>query len=562
MPNMHSHTVVLADYKTRGLLDDSRPVPPYAKHSASRRYLDLSDDSPRNIRYPSEYHKPSTRASRKLPRVSFDFTQLSRSTTPAMDSRSQAPECKAELASTSNAIPSLLAISDDASNRASIASFRSTSTTSLPAPSIVTQIYAPRRSRSSLQVSQHSASPTPSPSQTPSPISHKANSSLPLSLQRSTSSRPWWLSIGDSDSKPLPPLPVALVPVTPVHEPSLDLDCLDESAKPNVSDIHKFSNHSQQSFEAASSRKVEPVPQNPSRLNSPNSISTRSSAPRLYIRSTSPEPSSSVEEDTDEDDSELYFGSADESDDSEFNSDGPSSSSSPTSPESLKSVVPWENPHLSSAFFGHLAVPRKTRPPNRSVTPASNIRGYSPDDAAPPPISRVRKEDMTLTIPGETRVPGPSFPVAKGLSAWKPTLPHSLKQTFSFSALTRRRQPSISSSTLTAKLKPTKLPPALEREADLVTHSVPYDHCAQSTRPIETATPSALLPPSSKELQASLRKPLMEKRKAGAGRDILLVESVSYEKAVKGKEPVMTRRAADLLPVRWGWRRGVATEEW
>lgn len=520
MPNAYSHALVLANYEALGFLDSSG----YSyKYSTSRSPGKQHKLSSRDVPAASERTSKSIsnnipRADKDTPRHSLDSNMPSRTPSPLIDFGFQALTRQRSVDTvkvTDTATPPSTYHLRNESDTTTVRSFRSGSTGSLPAPSIITQIHAPLRPASPSQPAGNEPSFTPSPASTPrrksssSPTSQyesRSTSSPSFNLASSLKSRKSRLVILEEDSAEdqrtydvVAPCPVRSSATRPIAEPSLDIDSLDnftgttvgsgrtsrENYRPSLSMTSTTTNRMYLDF----THSDPPTP-------------TRSlQIPAIAVpppRSISPASLTTVSESIDDNDTELYFGSADESSEEEYTDDeDPTSSSSPTSLEdSLDTIAPWGQPRLSPNLFRNPENFAATRSTRESRSSQSSIRGLSPDDAVPPPIARVRRVDFDM--PSETHPPTRRpLNISRCLTALRPSFP-SVKRTFSLGTTAPAAQPRNSASSLSVR-KSSKPAPK-----DLISGSVPYDQAVQATAPIETDDAAALLPPPSKALQESL----------------------------------------------------------
>lgn len=565
MPNVYSHALVLANYEALGFLD-STSHPAY-KYSTSRSARKQRKPSSRQVPAAESKSNNVPKADADIPRHSLDYNMLARSPCPLLSTDfSPQPLTRQRSADTvkvtDTATPPSTHHHREQSDATTIRSFRSGSTGSLPAPSIITQIYAPLRPSSPSQSSRHTPSPPSSPSTSlrrascPSPASHYESRSTPSPttyIASTPKGRKTRLVILEEDSAEDQPTddvgassPVRSSATTIIAEPSLDLDRLDGFTGQTGSNGRT----SRETYRT--SRSLMGTTTNRMYLDFTHSDppTPRSSieVPAIAVpppRSISPASLTTVSESIADNDTELYFGSADDSSEEEYTEDeDPTSSSSPTSLEdSLDNTSPWGNPRLASASVRHPEDIPTARATRNSQSANSSIRGSSTDDAAPPPIARVRRVDFeTLTeSPPPTRR---SSNLSRRLGALKPSFPSSVKRTFSHGAgVPAHLRHSVSSAVVRKIRKP--------KPKDLISGSISYDQAVQATAPIMTANAAALLPPPSKALQESLllsKHPAKLKKFGLEAQNHLVARSVPYERAAMSLPPVPTTEVAKLLP--------------
>jgi hypothetical protein len=497
MPNSYSHAVVLQNYQALGLLDGSARLRRPYKRKTPTSPPKQQRKSVQTTSIVTAKTTPASKANDYIRHESVKMSSLKRTPSTSTDSSTHTaiPRRYSESSNRLSATSASVNHSRHNSDTKTVVSCYSSSSASAPAPSIVTQIYAPVPS---------------SPSQR-----HRRETSLASSRSLSNSSAPVHRARKPKlldftiqttvNQPPVAPSPVVYTRTSLVSnpaEPSLYIDSLD-FADPFIESTGT-ARHSL--IEANRASPISPVSSTKGRLYLDLSKESnpslrhvkREAGPSVLAvpnRSISPASLTSLEDIGADHDSE-YFGSVDESSDDGLSEDEqiePLSPNSPTSLQSLEVTIPWENPRLSVAHYrlpqGFPGAKEKVSKPQSA---SSSVRGFSPDDAAPPPIARVRKQDLTAfpeNFPSNQR---PSFSISRHLSALKPSFSSPFKRTFSMTP----RKAGSSRKPYTQKMK----------EMELLTHSVPYDYAVPSITPIETANAASLLPPTSKALKAALRR--------------------------------------------------------
>ncbi|MCJ1473238.1 hypothetical protein MMC13_001889 [Lambiella insularis] len=501
MLNPYSHARVLAHYEHQGLIGRNRRLRS-THHSPS---ADLS--TPRHSRRPREQQSKlnirTSATSESVPRHQAAShgpfnppPPPPPPTQPVGVSRSATgtspPITSAETTGTSHTIRSPRAHSRQNSNNGTVTSVRSTVSTLQPAPSIVTQIYSPRVASSLPRVLIPSENLYPALSVDLAVVAPAVSEPLLSTPQAESSQAPGF--------SPCPPATIrmssassAALSIVTAHEPSLVVSC------PAVlSPAHSLKHG------GSLNRLCEPplpgfVPSNsitPFHVSCPDSETLPSIGKDHFQKSQRHSRISSQKRPVDLDsdsDSELYFGSADDT------SDDSSSSpvSSPTSVEFIKSCT---EARLTSTMLPALPVcmfnPSKFKDSmDTNNSPQSLVRGYSSDDAAPPPIARIRS-------PAASR-PALRPLITKSLGSLKPTF--SLKSRIfrplrSTSSLRPRSTGfsggSTSVGSFTQGMMTEKARRKLEKRArkELLACSVPNERCMDAKSPTRTSDVTDLMP--------------------------------------------------------------------
>ncbi|MCJ1286995.1 hypothetical protein MMC26_006342 [Xylographa opegraphella] len=586
MPNRYSHALVVANYENRGLIDPAnrpRPADHHPRHPPSST---SSESSTRNqsLGPPQTPAKPQRAAASSLDNAPPAAAALHRPPAPP-DNPSPPPPFRAR-----DPTPSPISKERPArahnrqnSDNGTIVSFTSVSSTSAPAPSVITQIYSPERAVHSPPIPRvviHDEDPPPPPiprvvihheDPPPTPVATGEPTSPAPTLRR-PAPRP---AVGRTRS---PRLYISekmssASSFVLADEPTLDFSCLDDLSVPQQTDVRSAPLK-------ASHRLSLPVSTNTTSSTSPNSFEPasynlsnipgkgRGTARPRSLTSTSTQ-SLAV---SDGDDSELYFGSADES--SEDSS--PSPVSVPTSTESMKRLDSMKHVELirrlasmkmpgaadnleagklpeDATNLGHISLtpaPPITIPSPPDLNSAdlatapdqSSIRGYSPDDAAPPPIARVRR--VNFRSPPEIAAPAPrprSSSITQRLSSLKSSLFGKTPSSNTTHSSTTPRSPSSSSRPASSSSRP----------------------ASSSSRPASSSSrpPSSGDPMTSGSMVSGPRGRLIlmdkpsKKLEKKAGKELLAC-SVPYERAKQAKSPIMTTDRNDLMPVGRGWTIG------
>ncbi|MCJ1379396.1 hypothetical protein MMC17_002497 [Xylographa soralifera] len=550
MPNRYSHALVVANYENRGLIDTAsrpRPADHHPRHDPS--YTSSEPSTRRQSLGPLQSPaKPPKVVASSLDHVPASSRALHRPPappehpSPAPPSRSRNPTPTP----ISNARPAG-AHSRQHSDNGTIVSFLSVSSTSAPAPSIITQIYSPERPVRSppiprVVIYDEDAPPPPVKTDKPSSPTPTIRRPAPRPAVARTRSPRLYISEKMSSASSF----------VSADEPTLDFACLDEPLVPQRTDFRAAQLK-------ASHRLSLPVP--------PKTTSTMalgsshrnsydfSNVSRKGHRVARPRSLTSTSTQSlavsDDDDSELYFGSADES--SEDSS--PSPVSVPTSTESMKRLDSMKHVELirrlesmkmpeaadnlearklpqGTMNLGQISLspalpitipnPAGLNPADLAIDPdQSSIRGHSPDDAAPPPIARVRR--VNFRSPPEIAAT-PSRPrsssITQRLSSLKPNFFNKTPFAGTTQSSSSQRPPSSSS-------RP-----------------------SSSGGPM--ASRSMVSGPRGRLILMDKPSKKLEKK---AGKELLAC-SVPYERAKQAKSPIMTSDKNDLMPVGRGWTIG------
>ncbi|MCJ1319953.1 hypothetical protein MMC15_005289 [Xylographa vitiligo] len=551
MPNRYSHALVVANYEHRGLIDPAnRPRPAYHSPRQDPSSTSSEPSTRRQSLGPLQSPaKPQRAVATSLDNVPASSRALHRPPAPP-EPPSPAPPSRPR-----NPIPTPIGKDRPAgahtrhnSDNGTIVSFLSVSSTSAPASSIVTQIYSPERPLRSPPIPrvviQDEDPPPPPSTKTAEPTSPAPTIPRPArrpAVVRTRSPRLYISEIMSSASS-----------FVSADEPTLDFSCLDELPVPQQTD-------SRAAQAKASHRLSLPVPSKTASTTSPTS-----SCPDSYNLSNiagkgqgTARPRSLTSTSTqslavsDDDDSELYFGSADES--SEDSS--PSPVSVPTSTESMKRLDSMkhvelirrlesmtmpeaaDNPEVRKLPGGTTNLGPISLSPTLPITipnpsnlnaadlttdpDQSSIRGYSPDDAAPPPIARVRR--VNFRSPAEIAAPAPrprSSSITRRLSSLKPSFFNKTPFSSTTQSSSLQRPPTSSSR-----------PPSSGR-----------------------SVASGSMVPGPRGRLVIMDKP-SKKLEKKAGKELLAC-SLPYERAKQAKSPIMTSDRNDLMPVGRGWTIG------
>ncbi|MCJ1398319.1 hypothetical protein MMC11_001517 [Xylographa trunciseda] len=550
MPNRYSHALVLATYENRGLIDTancSRPNHPSYKYTASEPATRRQSLGP--LQSPAKPQKVGASSLDNVPRSSRAARILAappRNPSPAPPSRSPNPAPTP----IGNERPAGAHVRQNSDN-GTVVSFQSASSTSAPAPSVITQIYSPERQLRSPRIPRVVIHDEDAPLPPPSPPLKIVTPSLPAPKIQQPAQRPALVStrsprlyISDKMS--------SASSFVSADEPTLDFSCLDDPPIPQQT-------KSQTAQRKASHRLSLPVTsRTTSTISSISSHRNSCTLPDISrSRPATARPRSLTSTSTqslaasDDDDSELYFGSADES--SEDNS--PSPVSVPTSTESMKRLDSMKHLELmkqleamkkpgledgrkagkgtglttnrgqmSLTYAPPITLPNTTNlnPTDFATDPDQNsVRGYSPDDAAPPPIARVRR--VNFQSPPETAAPTPR--------------PRS-------SSITQRLSSLKSNFLNKAPFSGTPRSSFSQRPA------------SSSSRPASSGgsmvSGSMVSGPRGRLILMDKPSKKLEKK---AGKELLAC-SVPYERAKQAKSPIMTSDRNDLMPVGRGWTIG------
>ncbi|MCJ1395939.1 hypothetical protein MMC18_008825 [Xylographa bjoerkii] len=550
MPNRYSHALVLANYENRGLIDTAnRPRPAYHSSQHVPSYT-ASEPSTRRqslgpVQSPAKPQKGvaasldnvprSSRASHRPPAPPESPNPAARSRSPNPTSTPISNEKPASAHNRRN--------SDDGT----IVSFLSASSTSAPAPSVITQIYSPERPVRSPPIPRvviHDEDPPPPPSKTVKPTSPAPRIQQPAPRPAVVRTRSPRLYISDKMS--------SASSFVSADEPTLDFSCLDDLPSPHQIDFRaaklKASHRLSLPVPSKTTSTISPSSSHQDSYKLPNISRNRPATARpRSLTSTSTQSLAA----SDDDDSELYFGSADDSSEDS----PPSPVSVPTSTESMKRLdstkhvelmkrlESTKNPGAVNILEASKLPELTTNPGQISLSPTlpitipnptnlnssdlatdpdqSSIRGYSPDDAAPPPIARVRR--VNFQSPPEILAPPPrprSSSITQRLSSFKPNFFNKTPFSNSTRSSSSQRAPSSSSR-----------PPSSSGSI---------------------ASGSMVSGPRGRLILMDQPSRKLEKK---AGKELLAC-SVPYERAKQAKSPIMTSDRNDLMPVGRGWTIG------
>ncbi|MCJ1420276.1 hypothetical protein MMC32_006633 [Xylographa parallela] len=564
MPNRYSHALVVANYENRGLIDPAnRPRPVHHYHRQDPSSTSSEPATRRQSLGPLQSPaKPQKAVASSLDNVPASSRALHRppappdNPSPGLASRSRNPAptpiSKEKPAATHHR---------QNSDNGTVVSFLSVSSASAPAPSIVTQIYSPERPVRSPPIPrvviQDEDAPPP-PIKTAEPTSPAPTIQRPAPRPAVVRTRSPRLYISEKMS--------SASSFVSADEPTLDFSCLDDLPVPQQTDFRAAQLKASHRFSL-------PVPSRTTSTLSPISshrdsysfadVPTKghgTARPRSLTSASTQSRAAS-----DDDDSELYFGSADES--SEDNS--PSPVSVPTSTESMKRLDSMKHVELIKRLES-MKMPQAvdnleakklgdgtTNLGQISLTPAlpitipdpsnlhtadlatdpdeSFIRGYSPDDAAPPPIARVRRVNFRSSPEIAAPPPRPrSSSITQRLSSLKPSFFNKTPFSSTTSSSSSHRPPSSSSRPPSSSSRP---PSSFSRPPS-------------SGGP----TPSGSMVSGPRGRLILMDKP-SKKLEKKAGKELLAC-SVPYERAKQAKSPIMTSDRNDLMPVGRGWTIG------
>ncbi|MCJ1289864.1 hypothetical protein MMC34_001397 [Xylographa carneopallida] len=557
MPNRYSHALVVANYEHRGLIETThRPHPDY--HSPWPDLSSTSSEPSTRRQSLGPLHnpaKPQRAGASSLDNVPASSSAFHRPPAPP-DEPSPAPPSRS-----SNPPPTPIGKERPAaahnrqnSDNGTIVSFLSVSSTSAPAPSVITQIYSPERPIRSPPIPRvviHDEETPPLPAIAVEPISPAPTIQRPAPRPAAVRTRSPRLYISEKMS--------CTSSFVSADEPTLDFSCLDELPVPQQIDYRAAQRKASHRLSLpVSSKTTNTTPPKASHRDSLNlsNISGKSH------RTARPHSLTSISTQSlaisDDNDSELYFGSADES--SEDSS--PSPVSVPTSTESMKRLdsmkhvelikrlesmtmpeaadnlerrkLPEETTNLQQISLSPALPITIPNPSNLNTTDfstdldQSSIRGYSPDDAAPPPIARVRR--VNFRSPPEIAAPPPrprSTSITQRLSNLKPSF---LNKT-PFASTTRSSSSQRPSSSSQRPSSSSSRPPS-------------------SGGPMPSG--SMVTGPRGRLIIMDRPSKKLEKK---AGKELLAC-SVPYERAKQAKSPIMTSDRNDLMPVGRGWTIG------
>ncbi|MCJ1411337.1 hypothetical protein MMC19_005425 [Ptychographa xylographoides] len=587
MPNRFSHAFVLANYEHRGWIDPANRIGGAAKNKYT---LPVPSTTSASTPSPSGRHDTTVRE----PSATSTSTARSRpasvrpappSATPALHRANRArdtptppsPKRTSRLVTTTPIIdgapPPVVAseplspvrtTSRRTSEHGSITSLRSFSSADRPTSSVVTQIYNPRRPPRLLihDPDGDTCSTARAAEAVHVPLPHRSSPSSVRSRPRSLDGQglrpPTLRQMSSASSR------------SSVNEPSLDLACLESPPVPasEVTAKHAWAAH-RISLPAGLSARAEASSKRRRPTAHVSSLTTDdddddddapmdSSDVAMRPPRATPSPSISSLEDSDHD-TELYFG-----DDS--SEDGSPPISLPTSIESIKrtggsrpSIVVPHTPHPSVDVQAALGV----RPNSRAAPSPPSLRGYSPDDAAPPPIARVRRGDGPApSSPKALAAPPEQLPirtrsssVTRRLGAFKPSfLGASLfsSKPSKASAPSKPSEPS-KASTPSEPSKPSKAstPPA-KAPIMAVSPTPPVSTLSVPSRPRFGSKRSPESAASIARIESALGGGKLTKK---AQKDLLAC-SVAYEKARQARSPIMTADVRNLMPIGRGWIKG------
>lgn len=525
MPNPYSHALVLAYYEKQGWIGSDGPPRSTSHHFPPNSARETSSE-PAMQRHPFPPSRPKSRlnihaSTPSLESVPRRAGPSHRPPVPTAASRpptdTSSPISNAALSRTSDTTQPPEAHSRQNSDHATIASFCSSSSTSKPAPSIVTQVYAPRCPSSLPRVLTHGNPSHPSSLVSSDPeVSVTATYNTPTPELRAEPPEAL-----DHSYRPPPTArmssPSSVVSsIVTADEPSLDITCLDVLPLSQSVQYQEYLNRSRRTCLPVFVPSNSTTPTRCSRPETGTLPSTGKHHPwKIIQRPSISSQALSLESDSDFDDnSELYFGSADEH--SDHSSCSPVSS--PTSVESTKAVTGAPSTSALSPALPILIPGRISRIGPTSLEgslhtrsfPQASVRGFSVDDAAPPPIARTRRVNFVSPKP------------LKSVLRQRPSVTHrlgSFKSTFSL-----------------------KLP------------------FTSGLRPISTQRPGARLSSLEAASVGSVTQGMMtekaRRKLEKRARKELMAYSVPYERAERAKSPIMTSNARNLMPVGRGWTWG------